>query len=691
MLEKVFLRLIEHHDALRTVFKIENGNVIQYIKPFSDAEFKLEVIDISAYSETERKKLIKDYGEKIQDSFDLENGLLIKAVVFEMGEDGRRLLIPVHHLVMDGISWRIILEDIESLYKSQLNTGLPLKTTSFKEWAGKLQEYASSKQIDTKYWQGISNETGHIAEKENLFKDYKIYKIKFNEEQTNNILVKSNRAFNTDNNDILLSGLLMSSEEAMGRKDIMLTLEGHGREDIIEDVDISRTVGWFTCEYPVYFSAQSDIANTIKHVRSTLKDIPAKGINFGLGRYLKNDEKLKKLNPDIAFNYLGQYDHLSSSQNTLLADSDENFGPIIHPDNKYAHELYIYGMTKNGCLQLDIAYNANVYSVDVIQNFCETYQKKLVDISDYCGAIEIDTGDVKESVYKKQAPDPANLHEPFNLTAVQMAYLMGRNPHFQLGGVSTHYYAEIETSQDIERFNRSLAKVIKRHPMLRTIVLPDGQQRILRDVPEYEIVTKDLRGLDEESKKANIEEIRNRMSHHIFKSDEWPLFEFKAFKIDDDRNYICMGFDLMIADGASFQIIGRELKEFYENEDLELEELEFSFRDYILAYEDFKNSEIYLQDKEYWQKKLDGFPNAAAVPVKVDPSSIKNPCFKRKSKIISKEKWNEIKAISRKNNITPSALLCTAYAEVLAHWSNQPDMAINLTVFNRYPFHKEAV
>lgn len=281
------------------------------------------------------------------------------------------------------------------------------------------------------------------------------------------------------------------------------------------------------------------------------------------------------------------------------------------------------------------------------------------------------------------------LYEPFNLTDVQLAYIMGRDTQFELGGTSTHYYVELDTELQIERFNESLNKVIARHPMMRTIINLEGSQRILEHVPEYKIVIEDLTEFDAEMQEKRIVEERNRMSHHMFRTDEWPLFEFKAFKLQEGKYLLCIGIDILIVDGASIYIIGRELKEFYDKPQLWKEEIKYTFKDYITELQSFKKSETYRKDKAYWLDKLDDFPMSPDLPLKQSPRAVVKPHFSRVSKMFSKSKWDKIKKKAQEKNITPAALLCTAYCSILKFWSNQRHFAVDLTVFNRQLFNKD--
>ena len=296
---------------------------------------------------------------------------------------------------------------------------------------------------------------------------------------------------------------------------------------------------------------------------------------------------------------------------------------------------------------------------------------------------------IRNSICTEKTMDVENLYEPFPLTNVQSAYLVGRSSQFELGGVSTHGYSEYELKIDIDRFNKAFNKLIKRHGMLRTVITDDGQQRILKEIPQYEIEIEDISKLDSLKQNERIEKERDRMSHHIFETGTWPLFDIKAFKLTKDIYYLCLGIDLLIVDAASMQILGKELIEAYENPEEEKPDIDFSFRDYVLAFKELKDSNEYKEAKQYWIDKLPNFPSSPALPLKCDPKDIENPRFKRKSKIYNKSQLAKLKEFARANNVTISGLLCTAYANVLSYWSNQKELAVNLTIFNRYPFNKD--
>ena len=293
-------------------------------------------------------------------------------------------------------------------------------------------------------------------------------------------------------------------------------------------------------------------------------------------------------------------------------------------------------------------------------------------------------------IFPQAVPEPEKLSEPFGLTEVQRAYFIGRNDYFELGGVSTHAYSELETKLDMERLAVAFNAAIRRHPMLRCIIMPDGKQRILDGAScEYRIKIADIRALDEAARQERIEQERTRMSHDVFPTDRWPLFEIKAFRITDETHYLCIGFDVLIADGLSMQIIERDVMRAYLRPESELPPLACSFRDYMQAYESFRRSDVYEESKSYWLGKLESFPEPPSIPLRCDPKKIAKPTFKRLTESLTTSQWQSVKRLAGQNRVTPSAVFCAIYADILSRWSNQRQLAVNLTVFNRYPFHPD--
>lgn len=288
-------------------------------------------------------------------------------------------------------------------------------------------------------------------------------------------------------------------------------------------------------------------------------------------------------------------------------------------------------------------------------------------------------------------PDVRNRFEPFPLTDLQQAYLIGRSEGIELGNISCHGYAEVDMEDwDQERFQSALQKVIDRHEMLRCIVLPEGRQQILAAPPKYEIKVEDLRKLDAAARTARLDSVRAGMSHQIHPSDQWPLFEFRVSLLDDKISRLHISTDLLVGDGRSFEIVFQELMQLYRDPQTNLPPLELSFRDYLTALASLEETDVFRDSQEYWTKRIPTLPASPELPLEKNPSTIGRPAFKRRSANVEPEVWRSLKEKAARFHSTPVGTLLAAYAEVLAIWSKSQRFTLNLTLFNRLPLHPDS-
>jgi natural product biosynthesis luciferase-like monooxygenase protein/amino acid adenylation domain-containing protein len=284
--------------------------------------------------------------------------------------------------------------------------------------------------------------------------------------------------------------------------------------------------------------------------------------------------------------------------------------------------------------------------------------------------------------------DVEHWYEPFPLTDVQQVYWIGRRDLFDLGNIACHFYVEFEGAElDLNRFVEAWRNVISRHDMLRAIIQEDGQQRVLKQVPPYNVAVLDLRDLDLSAAEVELDALRHKMSHQVIPTDRWPLFEMRVSHLAD-RWRIHLSIDTLIADGESVRIIYNDLASIYV-ERKELPPLSLSFRDYVLATEKLRGGERYRRAEMYWAERLNQLPPAPDLPLAVDPSQLKEVRFVRRHERLPAQQWRSIKARAAKLNISSSVLLLAAYSSILASWSESEDFTINVTLFNRSTIHPE--
>ena len=281
-------------------------------------------------------------------------------------------------------------------------------------------------------------------------------------------------------------------------------------------------------------------------------------------------------------------------------------------------------------------------------------------------------------------------YEPFPLTDMQHAFWVGRSGVLELGNVANHGYYEIEGKDlNLERLNWALQKLIERHDMLRAVVLPDGQQQVQGTVPPYQIEVLDLRGQDDKAVTAKEEAIRQRMSHQVLPADQWPLFEFRATRLDGGRIRLHVSYDLQVFDAWSLFRLFDEWFQLYQNPNVALPPLELSFRDYVLAEQSLRETQLYKRSQEYWFSRLDSFPPAPDLPLAKNPRELKQHLTKRYEGRVNPIDWQQLKQRAAKAGLTPSGALLAAFAEILTVWSKSPRFTLNLALFNRLPLHPQ--
>ncbi len=287
-------------------------------------------------------------------------------------------------------------------------------------------------------------------------------------------------------------------------------------------------------------------------------------------------------------------------------------------------------------------------------------------------------------------PCPEARYIPFPLTDIQQAYWVGRSSEIELGNVSSHAYSEIDYRNfDLQRYENAWQKLIDRHDMLRVIIRPDGLQQILKDTPPFRIKIYDFRDKDDATLARHLQEIRAEMSHQLLATDRWPIFEILATLMADGRIRLHASFDALITDGWSWVVIFRELRQFYNDPGLILPPLQLFFRDYVLAEIEFRQSDIYLKSLAYWRERLKNMAPAPELPLATDPAVLKSPSFERRRSQLDAPIWARLKSLAAKYDLTPSIVLLSIYSDVLAVWSKNPRLTVNLTLFNRLPLHPE--
>lgn len=388
-------QIVIHHDALRMVYRQKNGVMTQMNRGTQEGE----LCSCAIYDFTDEPNVYERIVEEanyIQASIDLQKGPLVKCVLFKTSE-GDHLLIAIHHLVIDGVSWRILLEDFEHGYKQAMKgepIRFPEKTHSYQTWAQRLKAYAQSEELlkEVDYWKQIDRVPVRPLPKDNisssnLEQDTETASVKLAIEDTENLLRHAHHAYHTEVNDLLLTALGRTIAEWTGEQHVAIFMEGHGREEVVKGVNVTRTIGWFTSLFPVILHMkQMDLSEQIKDVKERLRAIPNKGIGYGILRHLTPKDLRKDLSfqhqPEIVFNYLGQFDRDLNTE--LFLRSDFPTGQLFGPNCERMHLLDLYAITVEGELVIHANYNKHEYKEETINNLLNRFVDHIKQVTEHC-------------------------------------------------------------------------------------------------------------------------------------------------------------------------------------------------------------------------------------------------------------------------------------------------------------------
>lgn len=395
ILKRVFTKIVEHHDVLRSIFNTKSKNVKASIRELGEELFDFKFVDLINYECIEK---IRDKEiESIQQSINIETGPLVKLGLFREN-DGDHLLIVIHHLVIDGVSWRILLEDLIVAYE-QVENGQEIKlqdkTDSFIEWSKCILEFAENNGLgnEVNFWRTIESTQKTLLPKDKvsnncMVQNTAIVKTSLSKELTENLIKHANRSYNTETIDILLAALGLTLKEWTLKDKIFVSLEGHGREGIIKGCDVTRTIGWFTSIYPFIIDASitKDMPYYIKHIKESIRRVPNKGIGYGILKYssdiYKEYSKEFTSAPQVCFNYLGEFNQNLKTDRFEM--SKLSSGNNLGGNNQRLYALDISILIYDSQIQISFNYSKEEYEQSTIEKLIGIYKEKINYIVEQC-------------------------------------------------------------------------------------------------------------------------------------------------------------------------------------------------------------------------------------------------------------------------------------------------------------------
>ena len=712
LLEQALGHLLEHHDGLRLRFTRSEAGWQQCNQEQAEAEVLLRRIDLREWPEEEVAERLEAEATQLQASLSLEAGPLLRVALFELGAGGgERLLLVIHHLVVDGVSWRILLEDLQTAYQ-QLRRGeavkLPAKTTSFKRWAELLKEYAESESVgqELSYWEG----EGRRRVKE-LPVDYEggsnseasagSVTVRLSEEETRVLLQEVPEVYHTEINDVLLTALVEGYGKWSGERMLLVDLEGHGREELGEEVDVSRTVGWFTTMYPVRLEikAGSSVGVALKGIKEQLRGIPQRGIGYGLLRYVRGAaeerEQLRGASAaEVSFNYLGQVDQVFTER-AAWAVARESSGLAHDPSGLRAHLIDVSGIIGGGSLQVTWVYSEAVHRRGTIEELAQGYLEALQELLAHCQLPEaggFTPSDFPLAKLEQQELDgllaaDKQVADLYPLSPMQRGMLFHSLYAPESGVYCTQLSCVLEGDLNYSAFEQAWQRVVDTHPILRTAFVWEGLETPVQVVGKrvtMPIERADWREQTESEQQEQLSALLAADQQRGFQLTKAPLMRLTLVRLSEQRHQLIWNHHHLLLDGWCLPLLLKDVFALYEGLRQGVAvQLPPSrpYKDYIgwLQQQDLGQAE------SYWREKLKGFtaPTELGLERSGAASGFEEKEYSEQRLKLSEAATSGLQQLARGQQLTLNTIVQGAWGLLLSRYSGAEDVVFGAVVSGR--------
>lgn len=398
-LEAAIHHLVIHHDALRLRFRQVDGTWTQMNAGIDNAA-RFSYVTVADLPASSQEAAIAEAIARYQTTLDLANGPLMRAIMFDLGPHApSRLLLIVHHLLVDGFSRWILLEDLQTActqLQHQEPVRLPAKTTAYKHWATQIGMYAQTAELRSEldYWLAVSHTPlAHVPadfpDGMYTYESTEIVRTALSRETTQHLAHVIVQTHDTSVDAILLTALVVVLQQWAAQNDLLIAVSGHGREALFADKDVSRTVGWFQYYYPVaiHLESRPELAQALQSVTMQLRRVPNSGIGYGLLRYLTEDGDIAAQmrscpHPIIDFNYMGEIGFEEvAPEHSLFGVARTSVGPLQHPDGVWPYMLDIFASMVGGQLMVEWMYSSHMYRRSTIEHLARQVEAVLQTLS----------------------------------------------------------------------------------------------------------------------------------------------------------------------------------------------------------------------------------------------------------------------------------------------------------------------
>ncbi|WWB88058.1 amino acid adenylation domain-containing protein [Priestia aryabhattai] len=608
-LKKIICYIVGHHDGLRSEFY--NKELFSTVeKNIKNKKFwNITFVDLSSVDNKVKEQEIIKLENAAQKAINIAKGPMMQVVCIKTEENNHRIIWIIHHLIVDGVSWRILIEDFNQLYLQDLNNQelkLSNKTTSFKEWANKLNSYKNEipKEIKEYWLQECTKLSDDILIKGDDIYDGKSFKIELDAETTEKIYNVITKLCQASPDEIYLSLFSRIIGKYFNKKEIPITLEGHGREEVIENIDLSRTIGWFTTMYPIYLKCKESLSKTIKETKRKLRGIPNKGIEYGILAQFCGEKYLPKNKPAISFNNLGKFsqsDEICAKEVIFLSEND------IQQNSYTTHDIDLELLLVEDKQIIKINYNKNfvganfenyIYTelLELLESFGEETEKtsKSLNILEQFPIFQGTEG------HKSLLCNDLRIIDIYDLTHLQKGMLYHSLFNRESQEYKVQLIFEIKGSLNILEMKDAINATIKKHDILKTKFYSDKKgifHQVVMDELEVEVQYRELPYTHMALENLLTTQYRN------IDIENNKLNNFLIIKQANNDYLLIWTFHHILMDGWSYSMVIKDVFNYYHSKRFSSDR-NASFKSYIEYMKDYTQQ---AKLKKYWSEKLQNY------------------------------------------------------------------------------------
>ncbi|TYP74358.1 non-ribosomal peptide synthetase/type I polyketide synthase [Aquimarina intermedia] len=685
----IFEKLVNHHDALRAIFKKEKNEYRQiYVAPEA---YMLDLVSHTFVNEKEFEVEFYSIANTLQQSIDIHRGPLLKLALF-ITPSSTKLLLISHHLIIDGVSWRILFEDIDSLV-TQLNNErsleLPFKTDSYSLWTESLANYSDTEGYAKirEYWTAIeaTNYSKLPVDKElpqNLYKDNTKQSFALTEAETTSFSTDTNAKFNASTLELLIAGLSMTLNEKWNMDTFKIDLEGHGR--VHETCNLNRTVGWFTSIYPVIITHHKELHTTIISTKEQLRSVPNQGNDYLLTRQNSKERDGITYTSEISFNYLGQF------SNTL---GDNNFkvitdytGNDVDGQKESLYKLNIAAIIKDNRLEVSIEYNKKEYNNKTIKEILSIYETTLKQFISEAGKTFKTLLTPSDLTYKKLPFDKiVALQELYDISDVYPMSPMQQGIYFHSNFEEKDIYFQqmtlhVEGTLDIHILKETMNIIIKKYDILRTSFVHKDLEFPLQIVRKENFIEFSYNDISDKIESFSLQE--SIKTHELLDRDK-PfnlqkdvLMRLKVIKTGDNQFALILSHHHILMDGWCVSLIFKDLKEIYQAiKTKSLAQINFEAPSYA-SFIKWLGNRDFLKSKDYWTAYLEGYEESTSLPSEITKTEVTKLASEHvfEELVIDSERLQKLKVVAQTCKVTISSILKVVWGLLLAKHNNRDEV-----------------